>query len=1612
MRHAESIVRGILDNRVRQATEGLYSSEFDRIELSYTSKDLIIHNLRFYPDSTQLQDAQGNQLELASAYDILIPELRIEGIALRRAYLEKELKLDRLHIGRPQIKLFVDFDKNALSADSLLKQDINKRLAPFFKAIYAQKVELEGGQIDLRTTKNGRRSHIKTTMQLEAWQLAVKTALQPQDRNWLDVERFLFGTGTALGYLADDTYQLRLNGISASSADSSFFIQGFQLLPTADVPSLLLRKPDLDHIYTIRIPQLYTYGLNFDALYNQQNFLASEITLFSPSLQLYDAKARPSGEKENFRPEDLYPVIEKVLNQIAVAKINVRHGRAMVRNREESYLTNFSVSIREALVHNFKIDSAARYQKDKLFFADSLQVRLRNYQLRLSDNLHLLRADELDINSNHSSISAKNLRLEPDTLSRLQKNSAALYQVAVPDLQLSGINLHELYNNNQLQIDSLLVSSPTVRYTRQSLAEKKEQKGENAFKQEDLYGLISDYLYSLHINRLSIDSGTVSLNKTISDSVEVFTTRVQYAHLWNLLIDSTSAYRLNKLFYADNFDLRISDYKHQLPDGIHQVEARSIDISTLKDHILLTGVRLYNLPGHRYPFPQVQHQQTPTLLLIDVPRLELNGVDILNAYLTKKLEVQQVLMPSPTLHIASRLKKKEQNEREIISSRALYDLISDFSESVNVQNLRLTDAEILTAFYAPNGLLQLNSSNASVSIDNFRFDSYTSQNPKRLFFADAVTVTARDFMADLPDRRYQIRADELLASTATNSVVAEGVRLQQPEQGLSEQELLLQGKKGLLSFSLPRVRLTGLDFDKAYYQDHLQIDSILAEAPQLSYYQFSRRARERRRSSSPTTILPQTSLYESLSPFLQHLSVKHLRLQEGTIRTTASRRGESVESLFLDKISISVSDFVVDSSAESNTQRFFYSEDVQVHIGKYLWNLPDREHQVTASNLHLSTLNNLIRASSVKLEPVPGAPLTDTDDRYHILVPEVVMVGIPFDDIFEKEEFRLQKLDLITPDIEIRQYRSGQAAEISRRDRSLPELLSAGFNLVQVEDASITDGRLRYVRYGSGAPVDMQFPQLKARLSNFSIRGGRSLADPRPFFSDNLEVIISNWKRLLPDSLHWLEAGSLYFSAKDSLFRASQLRVYPDLAIPARPGKAQLRAAVPELLVSGLDYQKLSSDSLVMRSLEIMRPHIDLLQPAQKEEKGSTRGAAASPPAALMSLIASDSIVLRQGTLVLRSPSATDTSRLELNNIYVTAAGFHYDSLQQHNSERLLYSDYLVAGLKNYKAQLGGGFYEIEAKEVGISSTSSTLWADSIRITPTMDRATFARRKGIETDQYVFRNRRLEVQNLDLRKLVYDKSIEADRLLVDGFALFLYRDKRQPYPENRRPKMPQELMRNSSWKINIGQIDFTSGYIAYSEQVKGAREAGFVDLTQVEAHANTLTNHPARLQAGHITNFTFQARLMGEGSLKAHFEIPMGDTLNRHKYWGSLEGMPLSAFNPMLEKTSALSIRSGEVDHITFQVEADKESAAGSMEFGYDNLKVSLVNKRTGKPGGLFHRVGSAVANAFVHSSNTALNEDEALRKGKIEYERDEQRSIVNYWVKTLMDGFKSSIGL
>ncbi|HYH55432.1 MAG TPA: hypothetical protein VD772_02405, partial [Anseongella sp.] len=91
-----------------------------------------------------------------------------------------------------------------------------------------------------------------------------------------------------------------------------------------------------------------------------------------------------------------------------------------------------------------------------------------------------------------------------------------------------------------------------------------------------------------------------------------------------------------------------------------------------------------------------------------------------------------------------------------------------------------------------------------------------------------------------------------------------------------------------------------------------------------------------------------------------------------------------------------------------------------------------------------------------------------------------------------------------------------------------------------------------------------------------------------------------------------------------------------------------------------------------------------------------------------------------------------------------------------------------------------------------------------------------------------------------------------------------------------------------------------------------------------------------------------------------------------------------------------------------FSFEADSSRSKGSMKFYYNNLSVELLGKEDSEEN---MKVASALANMLLLNSSNPPPEG-PLRTGTISFRRIKNKSIFNYLWKSLLSGFKVSVGV
>ncbi|MDZ7646168.1 MAG: hypothetical protein U5K54_02715 [Cytophagales bacterium] len=149
--------------------------------------------------------------------------------------------------------------------------------------------------------------------------------------------------------------------------------------------------------------------------------------------------------------------------------------------------------------------------------------------------------------------------------------------------------------------------------------------------------------------------------------------------------------------------------------------------------------------------------------------------------------------------------------------------------------------------------------------------------------------------------------------------------------------------------------------------------------------------------------------------------------------------------------------------------------------------------------------------------------------------------------------------------------------------------------------------------------------------------------------------------------------------------------------------------------------------------------------------------------------------------------------------------------------------------------------------------------------------------------------------------------------------------------------------------------------------------------------------------------------LMGKSELSVDFGFDLKKDNGDHWFKGSLNRFDLTELNKVFVPFKAISIRSGQLDRLTFSVRLNNDVSDGELSFLYSNLKIDRLNKDDLKNRDFDNSFKSLLANTFlIKKSNPSGNSDPRI--GVIHYKRAKEKSIFDFWIKSVLDGMRSTI--
>ncbi len=354
----------------------------------------------------------------------------------------------------------------------------------------------------------------------------------------------------------------------------------------------------------------------------------------NPSIRFYHKQNPKQLDLEKLNNFDLYTLMQNQFKKMEIDSFSLKSAHLEIFRQPDTINYQQQFNSIDIFLEGFALDSTSAQNREKLFHADDLEMRVGGYQLRLEDNQHEFSADSLFVSTFTNRLGISQIKINPTNPQEFDDRTEV--NIICSKLNIEDVDLKRLYYTRRLPTLKIEIIEPDVHLQYHLEQSKRVNQREESL----LFEMVSDYLHGIYSNLVYIENGKLNIQNRKEQELQGYFEADFTFSLTDFTLDSTSLQRTDKFFYATNFDLDFSNYNMRLIDNLHKLEMERISISSLSQQVQIENLQLQPVPEN-VTLSTMQQYNRSELFNISVPQIRLNRVDLNNAFFNKKLKINQ-----------------------------------------------------------------------------------------------------------------------------------------------------------------------------------------------------------------------------------------------------------------------------------------------------------------------------------------------------------------------------------------------------------------------------------------------------------------------------------------------------------------------------------------------------------------------------------------------------------------------------------------------------------------------------------------------------------------------------------------------------------------------------------------------------------------------------------------------------------------------------------------------------------------------------------------------------------------------------------------------------------
>ncbi len=364
-----------------------------------------------------------------------------------------------------------------------------------------------------------------------------------------------------------------------------------------------------------------------------------------------------------------------------------------------------------------------------------------------------------------------------------------------------------------------------------------------------------------------------------------------------------------------------------------------------------------------------------------------------------------------------------------------------------------------------------------------------------------------------------------------------------------------------------------------------------------------------------------------------------------------------------------------------------------------------------------------------------------------------------------------------------------------------------------------------------------------------------------------------------------------------------------------------------------------------------------------------------------------------------------------IKNLSIGFENLFINKTSYRDTSKVLSSENIFVILKDYTYSLPKSIYNVYVGSLIASTQKKSLTITNLKLQSKINKEAFYKTLKTQKDFYNVQFGKVSLLNLNIREFIDNRLLHASVLNLSHADISVFLNRSFPKPDiDKGVNYPHLALKRLDQRIKIDTTKLFKLNISYGEYNPKTKSSGAVKFQNLSGFIFNISNDDSSLVKNKLIRAYLHTSLMGQGFLKVDLKFNMLSDKADFSYKGRLTNMPAKAINPVSKKLALMSIKTGHVKDLYFNINGDINGAGGYTRFLYNDLAVDLLKKNDEqkvKKQGLI----SILANSLIIKDHNP-EEGEKPRSATVYFKRPPDASFFNLMWNTVFMGIKQNIGL